>query len=266
MDRSNTQRSRGALVLMWLFLGAVLLFLYAPLLPPLIHSFRDTEANGLFANYTAILDDPRLMGGVVNTLIIGVAVAVITPLLALAGAQAIREWGKPRLLLSLVLLPLFVPGVSMGVATAIFFKTLDIDPSLLTMIAVQVLWALPFATLIIMTVMSSFEGAYLEAAYLLGSNRFQAFWNIELPHIRPGLGGAAAFALILSFNETIRTSIVQGRHNTLQTYLWAQYKQVGLSPTLYALMTLLILVTLLVMLLLVLKARGGTSSAAPESR
>ena len=53
---------------------------------------------------------------------------------------------------------------------------------------------------------------------------------------------------------------------TLQTYLWAQYKQVGLSPTLYALMTLLILVRLLVMLLLVLKARGGTSSAAAESR
>ncbi len=264
MGTSNATRSRATLGLMWLFLGAVLLFLYAPLLPPLIHSFRDTETGGLFANYTAILDDPRLMRGVLNTLIIGLAVAVITPLLALAVAQAIREWGKPRLILSLVLLPLFVPGVSMGVATAIFFKTLNIDPSLLTMIAVQVLWALPFATLIIMTVMSSFEGAYLEAAYLLGSNRFQAFWNIELPHIRPGLGGAAAFALILSFNETVRTSIVQGRHNTLQTYLWAQYKQVGLSPTLYALMTLLILVTLLVMLLIVLKARGAPASGASD--
>ena len=80
--------------------------------------------------------------------------------------------------------------------------------------------------------------------------------NIELPHIRPGLGGAAAFAL----NETVRTSIVQGRHNTLQTYLWAQYKQVELGPTLYALMTLLILVTLLVMFLIVLKARGVSAS------
>tara|TARA_R110002049_G_scaffold170347_3_gene336963 strand:+ start:2659 stop:3447 length:789 start_codon:yes stop_codon:yes gene_type:complete len=261
MKPTNAIQSRGIHALLWLFLGAVLVFLYAPLLPPLIHSFRGTDAaGGFFANYAAILDDPQLMQGIKNTAIIGLAVAVITPILALAVAQAIREWRRPRLLLSLVLLPLFVPGVSMGVATAIFFKTLDIDPSLFTMIVVQVLWALPFATLIIMTVMSSFEGAYLEAAYLLGSNRFQAFWNIELPHIQPGLGGAAAFALILSFNETIRTSIVQGRHNTLQTYLWAQYKQVGLSPTLYALMTLLILVTLLVMLLIVLKARGARSN------
>jgi len=262
MKPSNAIQSRGVYALLWLFVGAALIFLYAPLLPPLIHSFRGTDTtSGFFANYSAILDDPQLMQGIINTAIIGLAVAALTPLLALAVAQAIREWRRPRLLLSLVLLPLFVPGVSMGVATAIFFKTLDIDPSLLTMIVVQVLWALPFATLILMTVMSSFESAYLEAAYLLGSNRFQAFWNVELPHIRPGLGGAAAFALILSFNETIRTSIVQGRHNTVQTYLWAQYKQVGLSPTLYALMTLLILLTLLVMLLIVLQTRSSQEVA-----
>jgi spermidine/putrescine transport system permease protein len=29
----------------------------------------------------------------------------------------------------------------------------------------------------------------------------------------------------------------------VQTYIWSTYKQIGLSPTLYALMTLLILLT-----------------------
>jgi ABC-type spermidine/putrescine transport system permease subunit II len=52
------------------------------------------------------------------------------------------------------------------------------------------------------------------------------------------------FSLILSFNETIRTSIVQGPYNTVQTYIWSTYKQVGLSPILYALMSLLIALTL----------------------
>jgi hypothetical protein len=32
--------------------------------------------------------------------------------------------------------------------------------------------------------------------------------------------------------------------NTAQTYIWSTYLQVGLSPTLYALMSLLILATL----------------------
>jgi hypothetical protein len=42
----------------------------------------------------------------------------------------------------------------------------------------------------------------------------------------------------------------------VQTYIWSTYLQVGLSPTLYALMTLLILATLLfVFVLLVVTIR-----------
>ena len=77
-----------------------------------------------------------------------------------------------------------------------------------------------------------------------GANRLGRFLDIELPLIRPGIVGAATFSLILSFNETIRTSVVQGRYNTVQTYIWSTYKQIGLSPALYALMSLLIVLTL----------------------
>ncbi|MBB4301016.1 ABC-type spermidine/putrescine transport system permease subunit II [Rhodobium orientis] len=244
-----TSAQRAANGLVWGFVALVLVFLYAPMVPPVLRSFAgaSVENGGLFASYRAIFDDPLLIGGIWNTVMIGAIVAVVTPVLALAIAQALREWQKPRLILGLVLLPLFVPGVSMGVAMAVFFKVLGVEPSLLTMSVVQILWALPFATLVIMTVMASFDETYLEAAYVLGSNRFAAFWKVELPCIRQGLFGAAAFSLILSFNETIRTSIVQGGRNTVQTYLWSQYQQVGLSPALYALMTLLIVATLALM-------------------
>ena len=36
---------------------------------------------------------------------------------------------------------------------------------------------------------------------------------------------------------------MQGPLNTVQTYIWSTYREVGLSPSLYALMTLLIAVT-----------------------
>lgn len=242
----------------WAFLGVIVFFLYAPLLSPLVRSFEGDAVRrlGIWANYRAILDDPVLVGGLRNTVILAFLVAVITPVLALLIAQALRAWGRPRLILGLVLLPLFIPGVSMGVATALFFRILGLDPSLLSMMLVQVLWALPFATLVILTVMASFDQAYLEAGYMLGANRTRAFFEIELPQIYQGILGAAIFSLILSFNETIRTSIVQGGQNTVQTYLWSQYKQVGLNPTLFALMTVLIVLTLgLVALMAVLDAR-----------
>jgi spermidine/putrescine transport system permease protein len=242
--------------LSWLaptLVGIVLLFLYAPLLPPIVRSFQGATAEtGLFRHYAAILADGRLMAAAQVSLTVGLLVAIISPLLALLAAEAVRVWRIPRLVLLVLLVPLFVPGISMGVATALFFQTLGVAPSLATITAVQVIWALPFAFLIIMVVLATFDPVYREAAHMCGANRLQAFWEVELPQIHPGLLGAAIFSLILSFNETIRTSVVQGGRNTVQTYLWAQYQQVGLSPNLYALMAVVTGTTLLLIGLLAL--------------
>jgi spermidine/putrescine transport system permease protein len=246
--------ARAATALIWACLCLVILFLYAPLVPPAMHSFDRAGAGttGLFHNYAAIFEDTRLMRALRTSLVVGVLVALIAPLLALLAAEAVRVWRMPRLIIAIMLLPLFVPGISMGLATGLFFQILGVKPSLLTIAAVHVLWALPFAFLIILTVMASFDQSYLEAAYMSGAGRLRAFLEIELPQIHHGILGAAVFALIISFNETIRTSVVQGGRNTVQTYLWSQYQQVGLSPHLFALMTLIIVVTLLLIALVAL--------------
>ena len=97
--------------------------------------------------------------------------------------------------------------------------------------------------------MAAFDPVYLEAAYVHGAHRWRAFRDVELPLISPGVIGAGTFAMIFSFNETERTALVQGALNTVQTYIWSTYKQVGLSPSLYALMSLLILLTLAMVVL-----------------
>lgn len=246
--------------LSWCYMAAVLIFLYLPLLPPILNSLSHGSSAGLFDHYWAITSSAILVEGIQNTLLLGLFTAVITPLCALAVAMAIRAWRVPRLLLGLVLIPLFVPSVSVGVATALFFRLIGLESSLLTMTIVHVMWALPFATLLLLTIMASFDRVFTEAAYMLGASPWHAFFEVELPQIYQGLLGASIFSLILSFNETIRTSLVQGGHNTLQTYIWSQYQQVGLSGTLYALMTILIFLTLgLVGLLAWVDRRNVTS-------
>lgn len=232
---------------MWVYIGLVLMVLYIPLVPPLLFSVGAVgagKAGWSVAAYSQMWRSSLLTGAIEVTLEAAGLVALITPLLGLLAATAVRELRARRLILLVVLLPIFVPGVSMGLATSFFFRQLGMAPSLLTIVIVQVVWALPFATLIILTVMSGFDPIYLEAAYMSGANRLRAFLDIELPTIRSGLLGAASFSLILSVNETIRTALVQGPLNTVQTYIWSAYKQVGLSPVLYALMSLLILLTL----------------------
>jgi ABC-type spermidine/putrescine transport system permease subunit II len=233
----------------WLFIGLVVLALYLPMVPPPLFSLSDAGIAGALQQpslrwYGEIWANPLLVGAIETSLLAALIAGLVTPPLAVLAAMAVRELAMPRLALLAVLLPLFVPGISMGLATAFFFRQLGVAPSLLTIGLVHVLWAFPFATLIILTVMAGFDPVYLEAAYMHGASRWRAFRDIELPVVWPGIAGAASFSMILSFNETVRTALVQGPLNTVQTHIWSSYKQVGLSPTLYALMTLLIAVTM----------------------
>jgi ABC-type spermidine/putrescine transport system permease subunit II len=258
---------RAGGVIGWAYIAVILVILYLPLVPPILFSLTTRAAEeGDLSAYGQLWDNPILPQALRTTALVGLLAAIATPILGLLASMAIRELKIHRLLLLMILVPLFVPGVSMGVATAFFFRQLGIESSLLTIAVVHVMWALPFATLIILTVMAGFDPVYLEAAYMHGANRLRAFVDIELPLIWPGIFGASLFSMILSFNETVRTALVQGPYNTVQTYIWANYLQVGLSPTLYALMSLLIVLTLaLVTALLViplLRARARPQPAA----
>ena len=229
---------------MWAVVAATLVFLYMPLVPPVLLSLASEGGRQWTLTwYGELLRTPLIIGALRTTAIVAAIVALLTPLVALLAAQSIRELGSPRVILLAMLLPLFIPGISMGLATGFLFRLLGVPPSLPTIVIVHMLWALPFATLIILTVMSTFDPVYLEAAYMSGAGRWQAFRDIELPLIAPGIFGAASFSLIISINETVRTSVVQGRFNTVPTYIWSTYKQVGLSPVLHALMGLVILAT-----------------------
>ena len=270
MNRARNHESTLARYAMWAWTLAVLVTLYLPMLPPPIFSLGDRGvAHALrhpsLAAYGDIFSQPLLLQAIWNSLGVALVVGVVTPTLAVLAAMAVRELRIPRMVMLLTLLPLFIPGVSMGLATAFLFERMGLEPSLLSICIVNVLWALPFAFLVVLTVMSTFDTVQLEAAWMLGSNRWRAFWDVEFPSIRPGVVGAATFSMILSFNETARTSLVQGANNTVQTYIWSTYKQIGLSPSLYALMTLLILVTLVLVFAFwsVSGARSGGSERSP---
>jgi len=235
-------------------IGVVLAALYLPMVPPPLFSLNDAGPVAALHEptlhwYAAIWKNGVLVGAVWTSVAAAVIVGLVASTLGLLAAMAVRELKMRRLVLLLILMPLFIPGVSMGLSSALFFRQSGISPSLFTISIVQVLWALPFATLIILTVMATFDPVYIEAAYMHGANRWQAFRDVELPLISPGIIGAATFAMILSFNETERTALVQGALNTVQTYIWSTFKQIGLSPSLYALMSLLILLTLAMVVL-----------------
>ena len=257
-------RPRHGRALAWTGLLLVVGLLYLPLLPPLATSVSPTGRQPDLSEptlrwYVELPDNPTLVGSIETSAKVAALAGLITPLLALGAAMAVRELRRPRLVVLLLLAPLFIPGVSLGLANAFLFQQLGVFPSLFTITVIHVLWALPFAFLIVLTAMATFDPVYLEAAYVHGANRLRAFLTVELPLVWPGILGASTFSIILSFNETVRTGLVQGPLNTVQTYIWSRYLQVGLTPSIYALMSLMILLTLLLitaMLLFSLRKRA----------
>ena len=126
--------------LVWAAIGAVLALLYLPLVPPFFFSLLPetaAEPAPTLRWYVEMWRNPLLTGAVVTSMEAAVIVALTTPLLALVAAISIRELKLPRLILGLMLLPLLVPGVSMGIAVAFFFKQIGIAPSLGTIVIVQ---------------------------------------------------------------------------------------------------------------------------------
>ncbi len=71
----------------------------------------------------------------------------------------------------------------------------------MTVIAGHLLWAMPFAFIVILTSFSAVKPSYLMAADDLGASRWRQFRDITLPLIRPGLTSAFIFAF-LCFRST----------------------------------------------------------------
>lgn len=109
----------------WWYIVLVLIFLYLPLIPPILFSLSGSGVSFslkdlTFRWYTDLWNQSLLITSTRTTLILGMITALVTPLLGLLATMAVRELRVPRLILMIILLPLFIPGVSMGLATAFF--------------------------------------------------------------------------------------------------------------------------------------------------
>lgn len=184
--------------------------------------------------YRTILSNADLIQALVLSIQLGVATSIITTPLALLAAMGTRQASRKNVLIGFFLLPIFMPGISVSLALAIYFKLISVGLGPATIVIAHVLWAFPFAYIIVLTSMSGFDYRLKEAAYDLGANQHRAFLDIELPYIQPGVMGAAIFSFTLSFNEFSRTLLVRGANDTYPTFVWGRIQSLGLDPTIYA--------------------------------
>ncbi|WP_027134143.1 ABC transporter permease [Geminicoccus roseus] len=228
--------------------------IYVPMLWLAIMSFAESPLSGMpypltLGNYGALVEDERWIPPLQTSLVMSLLVALVCMVIATMVGRAITRMRRPGGVLLLTLLPLFVPGLTMGAALFIFLRTmLGLTMGLWSIFLAQLIWALPFALLLVLVIASRFDLRLLEAAEDLGAPPWRRFWDIEMPLLRPGVFGAGVFGFLLSFNELLRSLFLRGVETTMPIYNWAMAaSQQSQVPIIFSLATIILVVTLPVM-------------------
>lgn len=185
------------------------------------------------AKYELMLESQPLITAMERSLKLAVVTMVVAPLLALLAVLSYRKTAYKALFVGAMILPLFVPGVVQGFSLLMLFKQFGFGQAFVSTAIGHVIWAFPFAFLVILTSMSTVREDVLLASADLGANEFETFRHVILPQIKPGLISAIIFSFVLSFNEFSRTVYLQFGENTIPTYVFAKL-QVELSPEVFA--------------------------------
>jgi ABC-type spermidine/putrescine transport system permease subunit II len=230
---------------------AVLSLTYLPLLWLALLSISERPLSGIpyplsLANYRALGADSQWVPAFTASLIIATLVAIVCMVFATLVGRAIPHLRRPGGVVLIAVLPLFVPGMSMGAALFIFFRSfLGLKMGFWSIFVGHLVWAFPFSLLTVLVLATRFDHRLLEAAEDLGASRWQRFWDIEFPILRPGIVGAGLFGFLLSFNEVLRSIFLRGTETTMPIWNWfmaaSQQSQV---PIIFGLATVILLVTL----------------------
>jgi len=213
----------------------VLLFILFPIFAVLQHSVMDSRGAfrpGLFLDtlrhYKSFW---RVLG---NSLGLAVFVGVASTLIGLAFAlAATRSRSRLTVLLrSFSLLPMITPPFVVGLAIILLFGLQGLVTSTLLglrtrgifgfpgLALAQTLSFAPVAFLVIASVVESVNPALEEASLTLRAGRWETFWKVTLPLLRPGLANAFLLTIIESLADFGNPIVLGGEFEVLSTEIY----------------------------------------------
>lgn len=178
--------------------------------------------------YAEFAASPQWTGALINSLIIATGTAVMSTLAGVAAAYAYTRYTLrfSTALYVLLMLPLFMPGIVLGLGVALTFSRFSIGgyslfgSPLLVMIA-HSLWAMPLVFLLMEAVFRMTDRRVIEAAQDLGCPPLRTFFEIEVPMISTGLISSLLFAFVISLNEFVMALFLTDRDTqTLPVLMW----------------------------------------------
>ena len=230
------------------YVGAILTFLYLPVVVIVLFSFTDSPRLSLpiegftFDWYRKAFSNPLMMTALQNSVTLATITALATGALGASFAFGLVKLKSRRLrntLLASNLLPAVMPLLVIGIALAVFFNVLGSRQGLLNAAFGHVMVCLPFVALTMNARLENFDFSVIEAAQDLGASPSRTFLDITFPLVRPSIIGAALLAAALSLDEFVVTWFNIGSAQTLPVLVWGLVRT-GIDPSINAVASILL--------------------------
>jgi multiple sugar transport system permease protein len=209
----KSRRGLGT-VLMYVLLGAILLFELFPFYIIFVTAFKSTlqiqQITSMFWPQPWTLDHFHYLNTQVpfwswyaNTVVVAVVSTVVSVFVASLGAYALvrLRWRGGNTLGTVVLIAYLMPTALMFIPLYRILADLRLTNSLGALMVTYPSIVLPFATWLMMGYYRSIPEEIEDAAMIDGCNRFQSFYMVVLPLIRPALLAVALFSITQAWNE-----------------------------------------------------------------
>jgi len=154
----------------------------------------------------------RVLGATINSLLIGVSVAVASVVVGMPAGMALGgyEWRMKGAVIFVILLPILVPPLASTMGIHLTFIRLGLADTMLGVFLVHLVPTVPYTAIILTSIFAERTGELEETARTLGAGPWQAFRYVTLPEVAPGVAVAGLFAFLISWGQYILTLLIGG--------------------------------------------------------
>jgi spermidine/putrescine transport system permease protein len=248
----NMLQSKDKPRLSWqvIFTGVMYFFMYLPIFVLTVYSVNQSPYSAGWEGFTVnwylkLFSDKRIFTALQNSLTVAltaVAISAVIGTLMAVGLAKFRFPGK-SLYLGMSYLPLIIPDIAIAVATLVFLAAVQIRLSLWTIVAAHIVFCLAYIGLVVSTRLADLNPHLEEAALDLGATPVQAFTQVLLPQLMPGIISGCLLAFVLSMDDFLIASFTAGTGaTTLPMEIFSRIRT-GVKPDINALSVILILVS-----------------------
>jgi spermidine/putrescine transport system permease protein len=236
------------------YLWLIFVFLYAPILVLVIFSFNASKSRASWGGlslvwYVELFRDKAMMSALANTVIVAVisaAAAAVVGTVAALGIHNLKGW-KKSFIMNVTYMPVLNPDIVIGISMMILFIAISFPRGLVSLIIAHITFGLPYVVISVLPKLAQLDPQVFDAALDLGATPREAYTQVILPQILPGVFTGFLLAFTMSVDDFVVSFFVTGNGvANLAISIYSMARR-GINPKINAVLTLLFAVVVAVM-------------------